>query len=86
MERGNTSYRIVSHENGNGTKITSAEPLKDSGTFRTSAFGNSLTFSSLNTIGSFLNNEYLTNYVGEEYSNMIEENTTWYLGTVGSIN
>ena len=27
----NNLYRIVSHENGTGTKITSAEPLKSSG-------------------------------------------------------
>ena len=73
----NNLYRIVSHENGTGTKITSAEPLKDSGTFITSTFGS-------NTIVTFLNGEYLTNYVGVEYSNMVEDNTTWYLGTVGS--
>ena len=26
---------------------------------------------------------YLTNYVGNEYSGMIEDNTTWYLGRLG---
>ena len=78
----NNLYRIVSHENGAGTKITSAEPLKDSGTFITSAFGSNVTFSNTNTIGSFLNGEYLTNYVGSNYGNMIEDGTAWYLGTV----
>ena len=79
----NNLYRIVSHENGSGTKITSAEPLKSSGTFITSAFGSNTSFSSSNTIGAFLNGDYLTNYVDSSYSSMIEDNTTWYLGTVG---
>ena len=80
----NNLYRIVSHENGSGTKIVSAEPLKSSGTFITSAFGSNTTFSSTNTIGAFLNGDYLTNYVDSTYSDMIEDSTTWYLGTVGS--
>ena len=80
----NDLYRIVSHETSGLTKITSAEPLKDSGTFKTMSFGNNTTFSSTNTIGTFLNGDYLTNYVGSPYTDMIEENTTWYLGTVGS--
>ena len=77
-------YRIVSHENGLGTKIVSAEPLKNSGIFKTTNFGNNDTFSSTSTIGIFLNEEYLINYVGNNYSNMIEDNTTWYIGTVGN--
>ena len=80
----NNLYRIVSHENGVGTKIVSAEPLKSSGNFVTSAFGSNITFSNSNTIGTFLNGDYLTSYVDSAYSNMIEDNTTWYLGTVGS--
>ena len=80
----NNLYRIVSHENGSGTKIVSAEPLKSSGTFITSAFGSNTSFSSSNTIGAFLNGDYLANYVDNDYANMIEDNTTWYLGTVGS--
>ena len=79
----NNLYRIVSYENGTGTKIVSAEPLKSSGTFITSAFGSDITFSTNNTIGSFLNGDYLTSYVDSIYSNIIEESTTWYLGTVG---
>ena len=79
----NNLYQIVSHENGTGTKIVSAEPLKSSGTFITSAFGSNTTFSSTNTIGAFLNGDYLTSYVDSTYSNMIEDSTTWYLGTVG---
>ena len=80
----NNLYRIVSHENGIGTKITSAEPLKENGTIKRLVFDNSgnLNYSSTNTIGLFLNGEYLTNYVGAEYSNMIEDNTTWYIGNV----
>ncbi len=80
----NNLYRIVSHENGTGTKITSAEPLKSTGTFITMNFGSNTTFSSSNTVGSFLNGEYLTSYVDSIYSDMIEDSTTWYLGTVGS--
>ena len=80
----NNLYRIVSHENGTGTKITSAEPLKSTGTFITMNFGSNTTFSSSNTVGTFLNGEYLTNYVDSTYIDMIEDSTTWYLGTVGS--
>ncbi len=80
----NNLYRIVSHENGTGTKIVSAEPLKSSGEFIKMNFGSNATFSSTNTIGTFLNGEYLTSYVDSSYSSMIEDNTTWYLGTVGS--
>ena len=82
----NNLYRIVSHENGKGTKIVSAEPLKRSGTFITSAFDSnrSVNYSRSTTIGTFLNGDYLTSYVDSTYSNMIEDNTNWYLGTVGS--
>ena len=79
----NNLYRIVSHENGTGTKIVSAEPLKSSGTFLSSMFGDDISYSNSNTIGSFLNGDYLINYVGDNYSNMIEDSTIWYLGTVG---
>ena len=43
-------------------------------------------YSNSNTIGTFLNGEYLTsgNYLTTAQVNMIEDNTTWYLGTVGS--
>ena len=84
----NTLYRIVSHETSNLTKITSAEPLKSSGTFIIRTFGSSVdsevNYSSSSAIGTFLNGEYLTSYVGDSYSSMIEESTTWYLGTVGN--
>ena len=81
----NNLYRIVSHENGTGTKIVSAEPLKSSGTFITSAFdsNSSVNYSSSTTIGTFLNGEYLNSYVDSTYSDMIEDSITWYLGTVG---
>ena len=82
----NNLYRIVSHETKGLTKITSAEPLKENGIFKTSIFGDSVYYSSTNTIGSFLNGEYLTNgnYLTSEQVNMIEDNTTWYLGTVSN--
>ena len=80
----NNLYRIVSHENGAGTKIVSSEPLKNSGTFITSAFGRNKTLLSTNIIGTFLNGDYLTNYVDSNYSEMIEDSTTWYLGIIGS--
>ena len=82
----NNLYRIVSHENGTGTKITSAIPLKDSGNYKNMSFGSNGTFSKDNTIGTFLNSEYLTSgtYLTSKQVNMIEDNTTWYLGTVGN--
>ena len=82
----NNLYRIVSHENGTGTKIVSAEPLKGSGEFITMNFGSNTTFSSSNTIGAFLNNDYLNTengYLTVEDIAMIEDSTTWYLGRAG---
>ena len=79
----NNLYRIVSHETSGLTKITSVEPLKSNGTFITSVFGDSVIFSNTNAVGTFLNGEYLINYVDSEYREMIEDNTTRYLGTVG---
>ena len=82
----NNLYRIVSHETEGLTKITSAGPLKENSTFKTISFGDSVNYSSANTIGSFLNGEYLTNgdYLTSEQVNMIEDNTTWYLGAVAN--
>ena len=82
----NNLYRIVSHETEGLTKITSAEPLKENGSFKTLAFGDSIYYSNSNTIGSFLNGEYLTSgtYLTGEQVNMIEDDTTWYLGKVGN--
>ena len=58
----NNLYRIVSHENGTGTKITSAIPLKKIvAIIKKMAFGSNVTFSKDNTIGTFLNGDYLTN-------------------------
>ena len=80
----NNLYRIVSHENGTGTKITSAIPLKDSGSYKDLTFGSNTTFSKDNTIGTFLNGDYFTSgtYLTSDQVNMIEDNTTWYLGIV----
>ena len=81
----NNLYQIVSHENGTGTKITSAELLKDSGSYKKISFGDNTIFSKDNTIGTFLNGDYLTSgtYLTSDQVNMIEDETTWYLGTVG---
>ena len=78
----NNLYRIVSHETEGLTKITSAESLKNSGDFLTTTFGSNNIFSITNTVGRFLNGEFLTNYLGDTYNNMIEDNTIWYLGRV----
>ena len=78
----NNLYQIVSHETEGLTKIVSSEPLKNTNSFQSLALGN-VNFSSTTTMGSFLNGSYLTNYVGNNYINMIADNTTWYLGTVG---
>ena len=80
----NILYRIVSHESRGLTKITSAEPLTNSGSFVSLAFdsNSNVNYSTLTTIGAFLNGDFLTSYVGNSYTNMIEDNTTWYLGEV----
>ena len=83
----NNLYRIVSHENGIGTKITSADVLRGPAIGISIIFGSNATFSSTNTIGTFLNNDYLNTgngYLTAENIAMIEDNTTWYLGTVDS--
>ena len=80
----NNLYRIVSHEVKNLTKITSADPLKENGAWETSAFGSNVTFSSNNTIGTFLNGTYLNSYLTAGNRNMIVTNNTWYLGTVAT--
>ena len=83
----NNLYRIVSHEILGTTKIVSATPLKESGSYKQIAFASSgVNYSSSNTIGAFLNGEYLTSgsYLTTDQVNMIEDNTTWYLGTVGN--
>ena len=79
----NNLYRIVSHETNGLTKITSAEPLRENGNFKTIQLG-SVKYSNTIGIGAFLNGEYLTSYVGDSYNNMIEDNTIWYLGTVNN--
>ena len=80
----NNLYIIVSHETDKLTKITSAVPLKENENYKKLAFGNNSTFSTTSTMGLFLNGEYLTssNYITNEQASMIEENSTWYLGTV----
>ena len=84
----NNLYRIVSHETEGLTKVVSYNALKKDGEYVTMFFNNDsyVDYSTNTTIGSFLNGEYLTsgNYLTEEQINMIEDNTTWYLGIVES--
>lgn len=81
----NNLYRIVSHENGTGTKIVSDKVLFDNDTPKTLEFDTSTTaYSSNSLIGKFLNNEYLSMYITNNQLNMIEDNTTWYLGKFDS--
>ena len=79
----NNLYRIVSHENSIGTKIVSSEPLNDGNKFITSMFGSDVFYTNNNTIGAFLNGEYLRNYLDNNYIAMIEDSNIWYLGEVG---
>ena len=83
----NNLYQIVSHETEGATKIVSATPLKENGSYKLIGFDSNsvLNYSSNTTMGTFLNGEYLTsgNYLTTAQVNMIEDNTTWYLGTVG---
>ena len=85
---GNNLYRIVSHETEGLTKITSVEPLKEDNNFKTLAFDNNgnYNYTESTTLGNFLNNDYLNpsnGYITNKQANMIENNTTWYIGTVG---
>ena len=80
----NNLYRIVSHENETGTKITStyalmSAPKKPIYTYFDSA---SVSFSKDTIIGKFLNETFLQkqNYLTTEQAEMIEDNSTWYVG------
>ena len=83
----NKLYRIVSHENGNGTKIVSDLPLMNSSSeFLASPFDTtSLYYSADTTIGKFLNGTYLTadTYLSSTMIKLIDDET-WYSGTVFS--
>jgi len=78
----NNLYRIVSHENGIGTKVVSVNPLIENGPKKGLIFDNdSVIYSTSTVIGKFLNNDYLSNsYFTNDELNMMEDNTTWYLG------
>ena len=80
----NNLYRIVSHENETGTKITStyalmSAPKKPIYTYFDSA---SVSFSKDTIIGKFLNETFLQdqNYLTTEQVEMIKDNSTWYVG------
>ena len=86
----NNLYQIVSHENGSGTKIVSVNPLKENGTYKLISFDNegSTSYSNSVTIGTFLNNEFLTEnlYLSSEQIEMIDD-TEWYMGKInGGVN
>ena len=78
----NNLYRIVSHENGSGTKITSAYPLKSNSRYYSMEFGTEAKFKKDSTIGTFLNETYLAkdSYLTSNELSMLENDTTWYLG------
>ncbi|MBD9098780.1 hypothetical protein EGP98_04160, partial [bacterium] len=82
----NNLYRIVSHEDGVGTKITSAIPLRKNNSFVGMSYDENLSvkYTASTTLGNFLNNSFLTSekYISSEQVKMIEDNTMWYLGTV----
>ena len=82
----NNLYRIVSHEDGTGTKITSAVPLinSDESWINTVFDTSSSQFSKDTTIGKFLNETYLQNenYLTTEQVKMISDNSTWYVGSL----
>ena len=84
----NNLYRIVSHETDSLTKVTSSESLKENGSFKSIAFdiNGNVSFTSNNTIGTFLNGEYLNSgkYLTNEQLDMLEDNTEWYIGYVES--
>ena len=78
----NNLYRIVSHETEGLTKITSSQPLRENGRYKSMTWGEDSTYLGSNVV-NFLNGEYLDNgfYLTSEQVNMIEDNTTWYLST-----
>ena len=81
----NNLYRIVSHENGTGTKITSAIPLKDSGSYKDLTFGSNTTFSKDNTtwylgIVTWADNYKLAKYQDATGSNLTTSTTTAKIG------
>ena len=84
----NNLYQIVSHEVEGTTKIISATSLKEDGEYKEIAFDESgdTSYSDSNTIGAFLNGEYLRSgsYLTTDQVNMIENDTTWYLGVIES--
>ncbi len=77
----NNLYRIVSHETEGLTKITSAKPLRENGSYKSMTWGEDSTYLGSNVV-NFLNSEYLNSgvYLTNEEVNMVEDNTTWYLG------
>ena len=84
----NNLYRIVSHEFEGLTKITSASVLKENGENKTIGFNSNYPFSNIysveTSLGSFLNNEFLDNYLVAKQRNMVEKDSIWYLGELNN--
>ena len=84
----NNLYRIVSHEFEGLTKITSASVLKENGENKTIGFNSNYPFSKIysveTSLGSFLNNEFLDNYLAAKQRNMVEKDSIWYLGELNN--
>ena len=84
----NNLYRIVSHEFEGLTKITSASVLKENGENKTIGFNSNYPFSNIysveTSLGSFLNNEFLDNYLAAKQRNMVEKDSIWYLGELNN--
>ena len=75
----NSLYRIVSHEDGYGTKITTAVPLKENGKYKLAKFDDSkTTYSTDTSLGKFLNNEFLNTSFTSEQLSMIED-SKWFI-------
>ena len=84
----NNLYRIVSHEFEGLTKITSASVLKENGENKTIGFNSNYPLSNIysveTSLGSFLNNEFLDNYLAAKQRNMVEKDSIWYLGELNN--
>lgn len=69
----NSLFRIVSHEDGNGTKITSNEGLKEGSRYYSFSPSNDLKYWLETSVEG-------DNLLPEELTNLVNPNSTWYLG------
>lgn len=83
----NNLYRIISKENGSGVKIVSAEPLSSGMLGMPFDSDSNMIYSDSTTLGSYLNNDYLTisnGYLTSDQINMIEDMSTWTIHSTGA--